>query len=62
VLRLLADSSKAESLLRFKPTVTLRDGIARLRDWYVSQGKSPEELLEHEVVRNWEPRNVPTHA
>jgi UDP-glucose 4-epimerase len=62
VLRLLADSSKAESLLRFKPTVTLRDGIARLLDWYVSQGKSPEELLEHEVVRNWEPRNVPTHV
>ena len=62
VLRLLADSSKAKQLLNFEPTVALRDGIARLRDWYTSQGKSPEELLENEVVRNWEPRDVPTHV
>jgi UDP-glucose 4-epimerase len=62
VLRLLADSSKAKKLLNFEPTVALRDGIARLRDWYASQGKSPEELLEREVVRNWEPQDVPTHA
>ncbi len=62
VLRLLADSSKAKRLLQFEPTVTLREGIARLRDWYVSQGKSPEELLKHEVVRNWEPLDVPAHV
>jgi UDP-glucose 4-epimerase len=62
VLRLLADSSKAKKLLGFQPSVALRDGLARLRDWYQSQGKSPEELLEQEVVRNWEPRDVPTHA
>jgi UDP-glucose 4-epimerase len=62
VLRLLADSSKARQLLQFKPTVALRDGLTRLRDWYSSQGKSPEQLLEQEVVRNWEPRDVPTHA
>jgi UDP-glucose 4-epimerase len=62
VLRLLADSSKARKLLHFKPRIALRDGIARLRDWYRNQEKSPEELLEQEVVRNWEPRDVPTHA
>jgi len=62
VLRLLADSSKASRLLGFKPTVSLLDGIGRLRDWYMSQKKSPEELLEQEVVRNWEPQDVPTHA
>jgi UDP-glucose 4-epimerase len=62
VLRLLADSSKAKKLLRFEPTVTLHDGLARLRDWYLSQGKSPEKLLEQEVVRNWEPRDVPAHV
>ncbi len=62
VLRLLADSSKAKRLLHFEPTVTLREGLTRLRDWYASQGKSPEELLQQEVVRNWEPRDVPTHA
>lgn len=62
VLRLLADSSKARHLLQFEPTVTLGDGLTRLRDWYSSQGKSPEQLLEQEVVRNWEPQDVPTHA
>ena len=62
VLRLLADSSKAKKLLGFQPSVALRDGLSRLRGWYQSQGKSPEELLEQEVVRNWEPRDVPTHA
>jgi UDP-glucose 4-epimerase len=62
VLRLLADSSKARKLLGFEPRVALREGIASLRDWYASQGKSPEELLQQEVVRNWEPQYVPTHA
>ncbi len=62
VVRLLADSSIAEQLLNFKPTVALRDGLVRLRDWYVSQDKTPEELLEQEIERNWEVQNVPTHA
>jgi len=62
VLRLLADSSKAKALLGYEPTVTLREGLTRLRDWYMSQGKSPEELLLQEVVRNWEARDVPTHV
>jgi len=59
---LLADSSKAKELLDFVPTVTLREGLARLRDWYVTQGKSPAELLEQEVVRNWEARDVPSQS
>jgi UDP-glucose 4-epimerase len=62
VLRLLADCSKAEKLLQFRPTMSLLDGISLLRDWYATQGKSPEELLEREVVRNWEPVTVPTNA
>jgi UDP-glucose 4-epimerase len=62
VLRLLADSSKAKHLVGFQPTIPLRNGLARLLDWYKNQGKSPEELLEQEVVRNWEPRDIPTHA
>ena len=62
VLRLLADCSKARRLLHFEPAVSLRDGLARLRDWYLSQGESPEKLLEREVIRNWEPRDVPAHA
>ena len=62
VVRLLSDSSKAKKLLGFKTTVELRDGLVRLHDWYESQGKSPEELLEQEIERNWEIQHVPTHA
>lgn len=62
VVRLLSDSSKANELLGFKPAVTLRDGLVRLRDWYASQSKSPEELLEQEIERNWEMQALPTHA
>lgn len=54
VVRLLSDSSKARDLFGFKTTVNLRDGLASLRDWYATQQKSPEELLEQEVLRNWE--------
>lgn len=54
VLRLLSDSSKAKELFGFKTTVSLRDGLVCLRDWYASQGKSAEELLEEEVLLNWE--------
>ncbi len=62
VLRLLADSSKANRLFGFKSTISLLEGISRLRDWYMSQKKSPAELLEQEIVRNWEPQDIPTHA
>jgi len=62
VMRLLADSSKAERLLKFEPTVSLREGITRLRDWYKTLTKTPEELLEQEIVRNWESQEVPTYG
>ena len=62
VLRLLADSSKAKKLLNFEPVVSLKQGLALLRDWYATQGKTPAELLDDEVLRNWEPRSVPSHA
>ena len=62
VLRLSCGNSKARSLLKFAPTVTLSEGIAQLRDWYLGLEESPEQLLEHEVVRNWELQEVVTHA
>jgi len=62
VPRLMADSSKARRLFQFQPRVGLRDGLAQIRDWYASQGKSPQELLEEEVLRNWEGPVVPIHA
>lgn len=39
MLRLLADSSKAAKVLNFTPTVSLGEGLARLRDWYANQGR-----------------------
>ncbi len=56
VLRLYADASKAKRLLGFEPQVNLREGLGKLKDWYLSLGQSPEALLEQEVARNWEVR------
>jgi UDP-glucose 4-epimerase len=59
-LRLCADTTKACQLLGFEPEVTLREGLVRLRDWYLSLGEPPEVLLEQEILRNWEPVEVKT--
>lgn len=53
-LRLYADITRARRLLGFAPEVSLRDGLTRLREWYLSLDQSPEDLLAQEVVRNWE--------
>jgi UDP-glucose 4-epimerase len=53
VLRLHADISKAQKLLGYAPQITLRDGLAMLKDWYLSSGQSLEALLEQEIVHNW---------
>ena len=55
VYRLIADVSRARALLGFEPRVSMADGLQRLLQWYRDQQKSPEELLEKEVVRNWIP-------
>ena len=55
VYRLIADVSRARALLGFEPRVSMADGLERLLQWYRDQKKSPEELLEKEVVRNWIP-------
>lgn len=54
VLRLYADTTKAQKLVGFKPRLSLREGLAQLRDWYLAQGKSPEQLLKEEILHNWE--------
>jgi UDP-glucose 4-epimerase len=53
VLRLYADMTKARRLCGFEPRVSLREGLAGLRDWYLQSGKSAAELLETELVHNW---------
>jgi UDP-glucose 4-epimerase len=54
VLRLCADMSRAREALGYAPTVPLEEGLRRLLAWYEGQGVAPEQLLEQEVVRNWE--------
>lgn len=54
VLRLYAETTKAYKLLGFKPQVSLREGLIKLRNWYLRLGQSPELLLENELVRNWD--------
>ncbi len=54
VYRLCADVTMARQLLNFEPTVSLDEGLSKLRDWYLSLGQPPEVLLEQETVRNWE--------
>jgi UDP-glucose 4-epimerase len=54
VLRLCADISVARAKLGFAPTISLADGLTRLLGWYQAQGVPPEDLLEGEIVRNWE--------
>ena len=60
VLRLCADMSKARTLLGYEVRVPLAEGLSRLLEWYRAQGVSPEELLQDEVVRNWDVKPAPT--
>lgn len=53
VMRLIADSTLARTMLGFSPTVSLREGLNRLKAWYEQSGRSPEEMLAEEVVQNW---------
>ena len=53
VLRLCADVSHAQETLGFVPSVSLNDGLERLLAWYQLQDATPLELLEREIVHNW---------
>lgn len=55
VLRLYADAALARTLLGFRPSVGMEEGLARLRQWYESLDVAPEQLLEREIQYNWEP-------
>lgn len=52
-LRLYADISKAKKLFGFEPEINFDSALLALRDWYLEQDKSPEELLENESIHNW---------
>jgi UDP-glucose 4-epimerase len=53
VLRLYADLSRAQALLRYSPQVSMGEGLRRLLAWYDAQGVPPERLLDEEIVHNW---------
>ena len=53
VNRLVADVTRARTLLGYEPQVSLATGLQRLLEWYRDQGRTPEELLEQDVVHNW---------
>jgi UDP-glucose 4-epimerase len=55
VHRLVADVARARALLGYEPKVSLSEGLQRLLQWYRDQNRTPEELLEQEIVRNWIP-------
>jgi UDP-glucose 4-epimerase len=58
VQRLLADTTRAASLFGYEAKTTLSQGIAKLHAWYLECGKTPAELLEEEILHNWERRGV----
>ena len=53
VPRLVADVSRAKSMLGYEPRVTLAEGLQRLLQWYRDIGVPPEQLLEQEILHNW---------
>jgi UDP-glucose 4-epimerase len=55
VLRLYAQTEKAQQLLGFQPQISLQQGLLKLRDWYLNQDKTPQQLLADERIHNWEP-------
>lgn len=61
VLRLCADVTFARTLLDYEVAMPLEEGLKKVKEWYESLGSSPEELLEKEIVRNWEMPEV-VHA
>src|SRR5215204_3356274 len=59
VQRLVADVARARALLDYQPQVSLSEGVQRLLRWYRDQHKTPEELLEQEILHNWVPVSDP---
>ena len=53
VRRLCADSTRATTLLGYKPEVDLGEGLRLLKAWYESSDMAPAEHLASEVVENW---------
>ena len=55
VSRLVADVARARARLGYEPQVSLSEGLQRLLQWYRDQRRTPEELLEQEILHTWVP-------
>jgi UDP-glucose 4-epimerase len=51
--RHFADTTKADRLVGWRPTVSIDEGLRRYVDWVVDQGIKPEHWLEEDQQRNW---------
>lgn len=54
VQRHLGDNTLFKELLGFQPSVTIEQGIKKTIAWFKSLPYAPEEMLNQEVIRNWE--------
>jgi UDP-glucose 4-epimerase len=46
--------SQAKALLGYTPRTTLEAGLRALLAWYRARPETPEQLLEQEIVHNWQ--------
>ncbi len=58
LMQLRADSTKAQTVLGYKPRVSLAEGLAKLKQWYLSLQDSPETLLKQVVLHNWDEKEI----
>ena len=58
IMQLRGDATKARKVIGFESKISLHEGLARLRDWYLSLRQTPQQLLEQEVVHNWEKKET----
>jgi UDP-glucose 4-epimerase len=52
--RLCCDASAAKRILGYEPRTNVHDGLIKLHDWYSARGRDPADMLQGELVRNWE--------
>lgn len=53
VRRLIADTSRARQLIGFAPSISLLQGLEKLRDWYQQSDRKVDEMLAEEQTVNW---------
>jgi UDP-glucose 4-epimerase len=57
VLRLLADSTLAQTTLGWRPETSIASGIKLMLDWHAQQGTDWQLALSQDIVHNWSPES-----